>query len=56
MSRIVIVILIYNRHKPVDSINLLDLHDTKYYSLWETYWYFDNYELNKRKENIKCLN
>jgi hypothetical protein len=25
MSRIVIVILIFHRHKPVDSINLLDL-------------------------------
>jgi hypothetical protein len=25
MSRIVIVILIYRRHKPIDSINLLDL-------------------------------
>jgi hypothetical protein len=24
MSRIVIVILIYHRHKPIDSINLLD--------------------------------
>jgi hypothetical protein len=25
MSRIVIVMLIYRRHKPIDSINLLDL-------------------------------
>jgi hypothetical protein len=25
MSRIVIVILIYHRHKPIDSINLLGL-------------------------------
>jgi hypothetical protein len=26
MSRIVIVILIYHRHKPIDSINLLSLY------------------------------
>jgi hypothetical protein len=26
MSRLVIVILIYHRHKPIDSINLLGLY------------------------------